>query len=114
MRGIQCYCTDADSQEVTSTCGVLDLQKPKISFTNESQFLLIVLESVVDLQERMRDAYGIREDSFDYSFVTTKSFRPNIVVRASLFADEKWKRIRIGNQYFNASGTFSYCFIYLF
>lgn len=80
--------------------------KPKISFSNESQFLLIVEQSVLDLQDRLKRTYG---EGLDYSFVSAKSFRPNFIVQAGLFEDDHWKRIRVGDQYFNAAGPCNRC-----
>lgn len=75
----------------------------KISFANESQFLLVVEQSVVNLLERLANS----DEQFDFSYITERSFRPNIVVRSEMFADDTWKRIRIGTQCFTATGISS-------
>jgi len=70
-----------------------------ISFSNESQFLLVNSASVAELNKKIPD-----------SKVSVYNFRPNLVVKGALpFAEDNWKEISIGNQRLNIIGPCNRC-----
>lgn len=72
----------------------------RIAFTDAAPMLVISEESLADLNDRL-----------DFPLPMSR-FRPNIVLRgAAAFAEDRWKRIRVGGVVLRAAGGCARCVI---
>lgn len=82
-----------NSNEKTKTKG--------ISFSNESQLLLVSEASVVEVEKEMNfETDGTQQtQQIQKQFLSWRSFRPNLVISGGFsFQEEEWKTIKISGQ----------------
>lgn len=87
-----------------------DTESP-LNFVNEAQFLLISDASVSDLNDRLRARAEIskllRAPAVQ---VSAMRFRPNLVISGrEPYAEDFWRRVQIGNNYFESLGGCNRC-----
>ncbi|KAL2928144.1 Molybdenum cofactor sulfurase [Bienertia sinuspersici] len=80
-----------------------------LSFVNEAQFLLISEISVMDLNNRLKSKTS-QNPQAPIVQVSAMRFRPNFVISGGEpYAEDLWRRIRIGNTYFASLGGCNRC-----
>ncbi|XP_042007194.1 molybdenum cofactor sulfurase-like isoform X2 [Salvia splendens] len=81
----------------------------RLNFVNEAQFLLLLEESVSDLNNRIRSK--LRNSSLNQpAEVNPMRFRPNIVVSGGKpYAEDGWKILKIGESNFKSLGGCNRC-----
>ncbi|XP_047981964.1 molybdenum cofactor sulfurase isoform X2 [Salvia hispanica] len=81
----------------------------RLNFVNEAQFLLLLEESVSDLNSRIRSK--LRNDSLNQpAEINPMRFRPNIVVSGGKpYAEDGWKSLKIGESNFKSLGGCNRC-----
>ncbi|KAK7405438.1 hypothetical protein VNO78_06733 [Psophocarpus tetragonolobus] len=83
--------------------------KNKLNFVNEAQFLLVSEESVSDLNRRLSSDVQ-KVISGKAMQIGASRFRPNLVVSGGWpYAEDGWRYIRIGNNYFSSLGGCNRC-----
>ncbi|CAA7394187.1 unnamed protein product [Spirodela intermedia] len=76
--------------------------KTKLNFVNEAQLLLISLDSIGDLNSRIR--------SKQPNTINPVRFRPNIVISGSPpYAEDSWRGLQIGRAHFTSLGGCNRC-----
>uniref|UniRef100_A0A7C9F011 MOSC domain-containing protein n=1 Tax=Opuntia streptacantha TaxID=393608 RepID=A0A7C9F011_OPUST len=82
-----------------------------LNFVNEAQFLLISEASVSDLNDRLRARAEISELSRAQAVeVSAMRFRPNLVISGGEpYSEDFWRRVQIGNNYFESLGGCNRC-----
>jgi uncharacterized protein YcbX len=76
----------------------------KISFSNESQFLIISEASVADINSRVGDSQ---------KKINSPTFRPNLVIKGGhAYQEDEWQEINIGNQGFKVSYSYGWILIF--
>ncbi|KAJ4705834.1 Molybdenum cofactor sulfurase [Melia azedarach] len=83
----------------------------KLNFTNEGQFLLISDESISDLNSRLSSKTGAKKVTHGTPVqVSPKRFRPNLVISGGEpYAEDGWRNLKIGNNYFTSLGGCNRC-----
>ncbi|KAL1556065.1 Molybdenum cofactor sulfurase [Salvia divinorum] len=81
----------------------------RLNFVNEAQFLLLLEESVSDLNKRIRSK--LHNGSLNQpAEVNPMRFRPNIVVSGGKpYAEDGWKSLKIGQRNFKSLGGCNRC-----
>ncbi|KAG6405172.1 hypothetical protein SASPL_132758 [Salvia splendens] len=81
----------------------------RLNFVNEAQFLLLLEESVSDLNSRIRSK--LRNGSLNQpAEINPMRFRPNIVVSGGKpYAEDGWKSLKIGESNFKSLGGCNRC-----
>eukprot|EP01029_Cantina_marsupialis_P026837 TRINITY_DN730_c0_g1_i1.p1 TRINITY_DN730_c0_g1~~TRINITY_DN730_c0_g1_i1.p1 ORF type:complete len:766 (-),score=207.58 TRINITY_DN730_c0_g1_i1:448-2745(-) len=72
------------------------------NFANSAQFLLSSVESILDLEKRVRERGSDAPVSID-------AFRPNLVVRCNPYKEDTWKTVQIGDIALVNDGNCSRC-----
>ncbi|KAF5730824.1 molybdenum cofactor sulfurase [Tripterygium wilfordii] len=81
----------------------------KLNFPNEAQFLLISEESISELNNRL-SLNAPKGTSEKQVRVDSMRFRPNLVISGGEpYAEDKWRNLRIGNNYFTSIGGCNRC-----
>ncbi|KMT00618.1 hypothetical protein BVRB_9g219130 [Beta vulgaris subsp. vulgaris] len=94
------------NQESTGMCRDMG---SSLSFVNEAQFLLISEASVLDLNNRLRSKTS-QSLQAQVPQVSAMRFRPNLVISGGEpYAEDQWRRIRIGSKYFESLGGCNRC-----
>uniref|UniRef100_A0A1D1ZL06 Molybdenum cofactor sulfurase n=1 Tax=Anthurium amnicola TaxID=1678845 RepID=A0A1D1ZL06_9ARAE len=86
--------------------------KSKMNFVNEAQILLISLDSISDLDNRLRLKHIQDSDhmSEQQANINSMRFRPNLVVSGSEpFAEDNWTHLNIGKAHFTSLGGCNRC-----
>jgi uncharacterized protein YcbX len=77
-------------------------QEDHVSFADGYPFLLIGEGSLEELNRRIADANGGAGESPAFQSIPMNRFRPNLVVKGSEpFAEDTWKKVRIGGTVFH-------------
>ncbi|XP_057950227.1 molybdenum cofactor sulfurase isoform X2 [Malania oleifera] len=81
----------------------------RLNFANEAQFLLVSEESISDLSKRLYSK--VEKGSHGASTqVNPMRFRPNLVISGGEpYAEDKWKGLKIGRNYFSSLGGCNRC-----
>lgn len=96
----------ANKSDTISTCR--DVQS-KLNFVNEAQFLLISEASLFDLNDRL--SLNVHKGNRGTpTLVNSVRFRPNLVLSGGKpYAEDTWKKIKIGNNCFTSLGGCNRC-----
>eukprot|EP01114_Cavostelium_apophysatum_P021663 TRINITY_DN7625_c0_g1_i3.p1 TRINITY_DN7625_c0_g1~~TRINITY_DN7625_c0_g1_i3.p1 ORF type:complete len:869 (+),score=141.41 TRINITY_DN7625_c0_g1_i3:95-2701(+) len=87
----------------TKTATATQQAECSISFTNESQFLIVNSESVRELERRLSDKNASAS-------ISAVNFRPNLVILGKEpFEEDRWSEVRIGDQFFKIGGPCNRC-----
>ncbi|KAJ4835539.1 hypothetical protein Tsubulata_028426 [Turnera subulata] len=106
---IRCFSSQPSCLNKGRSTNMCRDSEAQLNFANEAQYLLISEESVCDLNNRV-SSNAQKESGRTAVQVNAMRFRPNLVVSGGEpYAEDTWRRIKVGNQFFTPLGGCTRC-----